>query len=74
MSGELRLKLDHSEEAEADFREAITLAAGMSAKSWELRATMSPARLLDTEGRRDEACTMLADIYNWFTEGSIPPT
>jgi predicted ATPase len=41
----------------------------MQAKAWELRATISLARLLDTQGRRDEARTMLADIYNWFTEG-----
>jgi predicted ATPase len=41
----------------------------MSAKAWELRATTSLARLLDKDGRREEARTMLADIYNWFTEG-----
>jgi predicted ATPase len=41
----------------------------MSAKSRELRTTMSLARLLSGTGRREEACTMLADIYNWFTEG-----
>ena len=41
----------------------------MSAKAWELRATMSLARLLANQGRRDEARTMLAEIYNWFTEG-----
>ena len=41
----------------------------MSAKAWELRATMSLARLLNEQGRRDEAHAMLADIYNWFTEG-----
>jgi predicted ATPase len=41
----------------------------MSAKAWELRTTMSLARLLCDTGRRDEARTMLADIYNWFTEG-----
>ena len=35
----------------------------------ELRATMSLARLLAKQGRRDEARTMLAEIYNWFTEG-----
>jgi predicted ATPase len=35
----------------------------------ELRATISLARLLAREGRRDEARTMLAEIYNWFTEG-----
>ena len=41
----------------------------MDAKSWELRATMSLARLLAKRGRRDEARAMLSDIYNWFTEG-----
>jgi predicted ATPase len=41
----------------------------MSAKPWELRTTMSLARLLRDTGRRDEARTMLAEIYNWFTEG-----
>jgi predicted ATPase len=41
----------------------------MQAKALELRATMSLARLLASQGRRDEACTMLADICNWFTEG-----
>lgn len=41
----------------------------MSAKAWELRATMSLARLLASQGKRDEARTMLADIYTWFTEG-----
>jgi predicted ATPase len=34
-----------------------------------LRATMSLARLLAQQGHRDEAHTMLAEIYNWFTEG-----
>jgi predicted ATPase len=41
----------------------------MGAKFYELRATMSLARLLALRGRRDEARTMLAEIYNWFTEG-----
>ena len=41
----------------------------MSAKAWELRTTMSLARLLRETNRRDEARTMLADIYGWFTEG-----
>ncbi|MGD0291778.1 MAG: hypothetical protein ABSC63_19325 [Candidatus Binataceae bacterium] len=41
----------------------------MSAKSWELRATTSLAKLLAKQGRPNEARTMLADIYNWFTEG-----
>jgi class 3 adenylate cyclase/tetratricopeptide (TPR) repeat protein len=67
--GELRLKLGQTGLAEADFREAIALAQKMSAKAWELRATMSLARLLASQGNRDKARTMLADIYNWFTEG-----
>jgi predicted ATPase len=67
--GEVRSKLGESELAEADFREAIALAQSMTAKAWELRATMSLARLLDNTGRRDEARTILAGIYNWFTEG-----
>jgi class 3 adenylate cyclase/tetratricopeptide (TPR) repeat protein len=67
--GELRLKLGQTELAEADFRDAIALAQKMKAKAWELRATMSLARLLDKQGRRDEARAMLAKIYDWFTEG-----
>jgi len=45
----------------------------MSAKAWELRTTMSLARLLRDISRRDEARSMLAEIYNWFAEGSTPP-
>jgi len=41
----------------------------MQAKALELRATMSLARSLTKEGRRNEARTVLAAIYNWFTEG-----
>jgi predicted ATPase len=67
--GQLRLKQAQTELAEDDFREAISLAWGMGAKAWELRATMSLARLLDQQGRRDPARTMLAEINNWFTEG-----
>jgi tetratricopeptide (TPR) repeat protein len=67
--GEIQLKLGKIELAETDFLEAIVLAQPMSAKSWELRATMSLARLLHDTGRRDEALAILADIYNWFTEG-----
>ncbi len=67
--GALRLTQQQAELAEADFREAIALSRGMGAKGYELRATMGLARLLAQQGRRDEARTMLADIYNWFTEG-----
>jgi predicted ATPase len=41
----------------------------MQARAWELRATTSLARLLERQGHRDEARTMLAAIYDWFTEG-----
>jgi len=56
-------------EAQRCFERAIEIARKQSAKSWELRATMSLARLLAKEGHRDEARSMLAAIYNWFTEG-----
>jgi tetratricopeptide (TPR) repeat protein len=69
LRGELRLRQGDAKQAEGDFREAIAIAQTMSAKGWELRATMSLARLLDQQGRRDEARVMLAEIYNWFTEG-----
>ena len=66
---ELRLTQDQTDVGAADFREAIALARRMGAKAFELRATMSLARLLAQQGRRDEARTMLAEIYGWFTEG-----
>jgi predicted ATPase len=71
LKGELLLRQDHSNAAEAQicFQRAIEVARKQSAKSWELRATMSLTRLLATQGGRDEARTMLADIYGWFTEG-----
>jgi predicted ATPase len=69
LRGELRLNQRQEERAESDFREAIMLAQKMSAKAWELRATMSLARLLAKQGRRDDARAMLANIYDWFTEG-----
>jgi len=74
LRGELRLRTGARDQAqfelaEQDLREAITLARGMEAKSLELRATMSLARLRSTQGDRDEARAMLAEIYNWFTEG-----
>jgi adenylate cyclase len=69
LKGELLLKQNHTADAESCFRRAIEIARTQGAKSWELRATMSLARLLDKQGRRDEARTMLAEIYHWFTEG-----
>lgn len=57
------------EEAEECFLKAIEIARRQQAKSLELRATMSLARLWKSQGKREEARTMLAEIYGWFTEG-----
>ncbi len=71
VKGELLLAQDASNAAQAErsFRTAIEIARRQKAKSWELRATTSLARLLDKQGKRDEARAMLAEIYKWFTEG-----
>jgi class 3 adenylate cyclase/tetratricopeptide (TPR) repeat protein len=69
MRGELRCLVGQTEEAEADFRQAIALAQKISAKAWELRATTSLARLVGEAGRRDEGRAMLSGIYDWYTEG-----
>jgi predicted ATPase len=53
----------------AYFLKAIAIAQKQQAKSLELRATMSLARLWQQQGKQAEARQMLADIYGWFTEG-----
>jgi predicted ATPase len=55
--------------AEAYFKRALTVARQQQAKSWELRAAMSMARLWRDQGKRAEARDLLAPIYGWFTEG-----
>jgi predicted ATPase len=71
LKGELLLKQDERNPTEAMncFRRAIEIARQQSARSLGLRATVSLARLLAKQGKRDEARTMLAEVYNWFTEG-----
>ncbi len=71
LKGQLLLQQtqSNSEEAERQFRTAIDVARAQQAKAWELRATTSLARLLASQYRRDEALTVLTEIYNWFTEG-----
>jgi class 3 adenylate cyclase/predicted ATPase len=71
LRGDLALKRSSSDpvEAEDSYRKAIEVAKSQSGKSLELRATVSLARLLRDTDRRDEARAMLADVYNWFTEG-----
>ena len=55
--------------AEAYFERALAVAREQQAKSWELRAAMSMARLWRDQGKRDEARDLLAPVYGWFTEG-----
>jgi len=58
-----------AEGAERCFREALEIAARQSAKSLELRAAISLSRLLQRQGKREEARRLLAEVYAWFTEG-----
>jgi predicted ATPase/class 3 adenylate cyclase len=56
-------------EAEECFWKAITIARRQSAKALELRAAMSLSGLRQRQGKKDEARQLLAEVYNWFTEG-----
>jgi class 3 adenylate cyclase/predicted ATPase len=55
--------------AETYFEGALAVARQQQAKSWELRAAMSMARLWRDQGKQDEARDLLAPVYGWFTEG-----
>jgi predicted ATPase len=71
LKGELLLARSPSDptQAEVSFREALEVARRQSAKSFELRAATSLARLWQRQGKRDEARDLLAPVYAWFTEG-----
>ena len=71
IKGELLMIKDLGELAEAErcLRTAIDVARRQGAKLFELRATVSLARLLKRQGKPDEARVMLPEIYGWFTEG-----
>jgi class 3 adenylate cyclase/tetratricopeptide (TPR) repeat protein len=71
MAGEtlLRMGTANIDEAGQCLRRAVAIAKGQGAKSFELRATTSLARLLDKQNRHDDARTIVAEIYAWFTEG-----
>ena len=56
-------------QAEACFCHALAIARRQQAKSWELRVATSLARLWQQQGKRAEARTLLAPVYDWFTEG-----
>ena len=67
--GQLLLRQGHSDAAEQRYRRALSIAQEQEAKLWELRATVSLARLWRDRGRRVEARNLLAPVYGWFTEG-----
>jgi tetratricopeptide (TPR) repeat protein len=71
LKGEALLRGGSSFEPEARscFGAAIAIARSQEARAWQLRATRSLAQLLAQQDRRDEARAMLAEIYNWFSEG-----
>ena len=76
LKGELSLqsqaagqKSKFEEEAEACYQKARNVARHQSAKSLELRAATSLARLWQGQNKQAEAHKLLSEIYNWFTEG-----
>jgi len=71
MAGEIVLMSPESDaaKAEAYFERALAIARAQQAKSWELRAATSMARLWRDQGKRKEARELLAPVYAWFTEG-----
>jgi predicted ATPase len=77
IAGEIALTASEADEANPDaiaraetyFERALAVARQQQAKSWELRAAMSMARLWRDQGKREEARELLAPVYGWFTEG-----
>lgn len=70
VKGKLLLKQGADEaEVEHHYQKAIEVARAQKAKWWELRATVSLARLWQSQGRITEAREQLSEIYNWFAEG-----
>ena len=70
-AGEVELMSPQADTTRAEqyFKRALTVARQQQAKSWELRAAMSMARLWRDQGKRDEARKLLAPVYGWFTDG-----
>ena len=67
--GRLLLRQGDAEAAAQQYRKALGIAQEQEAKLWELRATVSLARLCCDQGRRAEARDLLMPVYGWFTEG-----
>ncbi|HEX3147919.1 MAG TPA: protein kinase [Gemmataceae bacterium] len=75
LNGELLLaeSTDQTADAEVCFRQAIEIARRQQSRAWELRATMSLGRLLQRQGRTEEARSALASVYGTYTEGFSTP-
>ena len=71
IAGEIALKPPEpdAEKAEAYFERSLAVAREQQAKSWELCAAMSMARLWRNQGKRNQARELLAPVYGWFSEG-----
>ena len=71
IAGEIALMAPEPDAAKAQecFEQALAIARAQQAKSWELRAAMSMARLWRDQGKQDAARELLAPVYGWFTEG-----
>jgi predicted ATPase len=72
IAGEIALKSPDLDAAKVEqyFERALAVARQQQAKSWELRAAMSMARLWRDQGKRDDARDLLAPVYGWFTKAS----
>jgi predicted ATPase len=69
IAGEISFKSPEPDVAKVQLYFERAVARARQAKSWELRAAMSMARLWRDQGKREEARELLAPVYGWFTEG-----
>ena len=71
IAGEIALMSSEPDAARAEtyFERALAVARAQQAKSWELRAAMSMARMWRDQDKRQQAYDLLAPVYGWFTEG-----
>ena len=73
LNGDLLSAAGERSAAERNYDQALAIARRQRAKLFELRSATSLARLWRGQGKRQEACDLLAPIYNWFTEGFDAP-